>query len=74
MQVRGALGSRTNRLELSLNRTQAAMVETQAQTSKVEDADLVETIVKQNAQQMVLEAALATTARSLDSTLLNFLR
>ena len=74
LQVRGALGSRTNRLELSLNRLQATIVDTQEQRSKIEDADLVETIVEQNAQQMMLEAALATMARSLDTTLLNFLR
>ena len=49
-------------------------MDTQGQKSKIEDADLVETIVEQNAQQTVLEAALATMARSLDTTLLNFLR
>lgn len=74
LQVRGNLGSTANRLQLSLNRLDVRTAATVEQQSRIEDADFVETIVKQSAQQTVLEAALSTTARSFDTTLLNFLR
>lgn len=74
LSVRGQLGSTANRLDLTRQRLDLSSLASQEQLSALEDADIVETIVDLNAQEAVYQAALATVARSIQSTLINFLR
>ncbi len=74
LTVRGQLGATSNRLELTRNRLDGAGLSAREQLSGLEDADFVDTLVRLNAQEAALEAALGTVARSIQSTLLNFLR
>ena len=73
LQIRGQLASATRRLEGTRDRLEQADIAEKQQLTEIEDADIVETIVNLNAQQMVYEAALASAARGMSMTLLNFL-
>lgn len=71
---RGKLGATANRLEITRTRLESAGIADQTLLSEIEEGDLIETIVDLNAQENTYQAALAATARSVQSTLVQFLR
>ena len=66
-------GARMNRLELVQQRLEDQLLSFQTQLSETEEADFVETIVRMNAQQSAMEAALHAGARVLQPSLLDFI-
>ena len=66
-------GAKMNRLELIGQRLEDRLLTFQEHLSDTEDADLVEAIVRMNAQQTALEAALNAGARVLQPSLLDFI-
>lgn len=74
LTTRGLLGATENRLRLTRDRLEQQNITQLQQRAEIEDTDVVDTVVRLRAQESVLEAALATTARSIQVTLLDFLR
>lgn len=68
------IGARAARLESVKERALDNDMNLRTMLSQVEDADLVDALVKMQAQQNAYEAALSTTAKILPMSLLNFLR
>lgn len=74
LSAMGALGSRTARLDDTQERLLDLEVHLNGLLSRIEDADLTETVIEMNRAELTLQAAQATGARLLQQTLLNFLR
>jgi flagellar hook-associated protein 3 FlgL len=72
--ARSRIGVATNRVETVLNTNLARQTSIQADLSKAEDIDLVEGITDVNRQQAAYQAALGATAKSLQQSLVDFLR
>ncbi len=68
------VGARYNRLETMKTRTDDMQLTLKDQLSNVEDIDLPKTIVDLQLQQTAYQAALAATAKSIQPSLLDFLR
>lgn len=68
------IGARAARLESVKARALDDDMNLRTMLSQVEDVDMVEALVKMQAQQNAYEAALSTTAKILPMSLLNFLR
>lgn len=73
LETRATVGGRIRRLEISERRTQLEVFEFQALISQEGDTDLAEAIVRFNAQQTTYQAALQTSARLLQTSILDFL-
>jgi flagellar hook-associated protein 3 FlgL len=71
--ARGAIGSRILSLELTQNRLELEQLELEKLRSETRDVDLAEAATRFHLQQTILEAALASAARILDTHLLKFL-
>lgn len=68
------IGSRQTQLERASAALADRKIDVTSQRSRVEDVDLAETILQLSVQSTVYQAALATTARVLPPTLVDFLR
>lgn len=68
------LGSRYVRLQLTENRLGSQKTDMEELLSINEDADLVDTIVRFNASQVIYNASLSAASRIVQNTLLDFLR
>jgi flagellar hook-associated protein 3 FlgL len=71
--VNAAVGNRIRHLESIGETLDAAALNYDAERSKLEDADLAEAVVEFNVAENVYQAALASTARILQFSLVNFL-
>ena len=71
---RTEIGAKVNRLENTQARLESANINFTNLLSKTEDLDIAETIVHLKAQENVYRAALATGARIIQPTLIDFLR
>lgn len=74
LNVRANVGASINRLESSRDRQQLIQVRLSDLLSKTEDTDFTEAITKFTNQQTVLQSALAAGARTVQSSLLDYLR
>jgi len=72
--VRSAVGAKVNRLEKNIERLGTMEVNYSGLLSKNEDADIAEVVMRLKMNEHVYEAALATGARILQTTLVNYLR
>jgi len=72
--VRAALGAKANRLERNIERLDIMDVNYSGLLSKNEDTDIAEAVMRLKMHEHVYEAALATSARILQTTLVNYLR
>ena len=68
------LGSRYVRLQLTENRLSGQKTEMEELLSLNEDADLVETIIRFNAAQVIYNASLSAASKVVQNSLLDFLR
>ncbi|GIO86567.1 flagellar hook-associated protein FlgL [Paenibacillus faecis] len=68
------IGARMNRFELMINRIQDEQVNVKEQRSNVADVDFSEAIVDLKMKENVLQAALSTGARIMQTSLVDFLR
>ncbi|HAA89985.1 MAG TPA: flagellar hook-associated protein FlgL [Peptococcaceae bacterium] len=74
IETRGELGARINRAEMALDRMQQQQIKQIELLASAEDADIAETIVDLKAQENVYRVCLATGARIIMPTLIDFLR
>lgn len=74
LAVRAEVGARVNRLELTKSRLDDADINFTGLLSKTEDVDVAQTIMELKNQENVYRAALATGARIIQPTLVDFLR
>jgi flagellar hook-associated protein 3 FlgL len=74
INVRSEIGARTNRVDLIDQRMQDLSYNLTSLQSKVEDADMAETIMKYNQDQSVYQASLSTGAKIIQQTLVDYLR
>jgi flagellar hook-associated protein 3 FlgL len=72
--LRGEGAAKINRLELAQSRFQAQTIALGDQRSKLEDVDMAEAITTLTMREAVYNAALATGARVIQPTLVDFLR
>ena len=72
--LRGEGAAKINRLELTQSRFQAQTIALGEQRSKIEDVDMAEAITTLTMRESVYKAALATGARVIQPTLVDFLR
>ncbi len=72
--LRGEGAAKINRLELTQSRFQAQSIALGDQRSKIEDVDMAEAITNLTMRESVYKAALATGARVIQPTLVDFLR
>jgi flagellar hook-associated protein 3 FlgL len=72
--LRGEGAAKVNRLELTQSRFQAQTIALGDQRSKIEDVDMAEAITTLTMRESVYKAALATGARVIQPTLVDFLR
>ena len=72
--LRGEGAAKINRLELTQSRFQAQTIALGEQRSKIEDVDMAEAITSLTMRESVYKAALATGARVIQPTLVDFLR
>ncbi len=68
------MGARTNRVALVENSLTELGLSRTALLSTLEDSDTIEALTRLSQQEVAFQAALATTARIIQSTLLDFLR
>jgi len=73
LSQRATLGARSKRMEMSLQREEEAKVNLTALRSKLEDADLAESTMNFKMQEFVYQAALATAAKSIQPSLIDYL-
>jgi flagellar hook-associated protein 3 FlgL len=73
-QLRAAVGSTTNRLEIARDRLAELEESSGAMLSETEDADMAKTMVEFSMQQSVYQSALKSGANIVQSSLLDFLR
>ncbi|MBY0163236.1 flagellar hook-associated protein FlgL [Paenibacillus lautus] len=73
-EARSEIGAKTNRVDLINNRLGDLEMNLTAMQSKVEDADYAETIMKLKQDESVYQASLATSAKIMQVSLLDYLR
>jgi flagellar hook-associated protein 3 FlgL len=74
LQARGEIGARMRRVDLASERLEGDVVRLQTQIAEVEDADLTKEAVDLQMRDVAMQAALSATAKSLTTSLLEFLR
>jgi len=74
LNVRSSIGAKVNRLERNIERMGIMEVNYSGLLSKNEDADIAEVMMQLKMNEHVYQAALATGARILQTTLVNYLR
>lgn len=65
-------GSVMNNLSLAENRLDSVILELKTQVSRSEDADIAETIVKYEAEELAYQAAMQSASRMLNMNILNY--
>ncbi|ACX68077.1 flagellar hook-associated protein FlgL [Paenibacillus sp. FSL H8-0457] len=73
-EARSEIGAKTNRVDLIFNRLGDLEINLTAMQAKVEDADYAETIMKLKQDESVYQASLATSAKIMQISLLDYLR
>ena len=73
LQIRGEIGAKVNRLEKNLERMELMDINFRELLSKIEDTDYAEVTMNLMMQESVYQAALATSARIMRSTLVNYI-
>lgn len=68
------VGARSNRVEAIENRIQDTMIDLEARLSKIEDIDYAEAIIKLKSEESVYQASLASSAKIIQPSLMDFLR
>lgn len=74
LSVRASLGARSQRMEMGLDRVSSDNINLTGIQSQLEDVDLAEVTMNYAMQENVYRAALATGARTMQPSLLDFLR
>jgi flagellar hook-associated protein 3 FlgL len=74
LELRGSLGATTNRFMVTRDRLEDGLIRQREMLANTEDVDILEVIVNLSAQEAVFDAALATAARAVQNTLMDFLR
>ncbi len=74
LSIRGEIGAKTNRLEMTVNRIGKDTLNFTKLLSKNEDADMSEVIMNLKMDENVYRASLAATARAIQPSLVDFLR
>ncbi|KIL40649.1 flagellar hook protein FlgL [Gordoniibacillus kamchatkensis] len=74
LNVRAEVGARSNRIDLMDSRMKDLNVNLTSLDSKVEDADIAETITKLKADENVYQASLSVGAKVIQPTLIDYLR
>ncbi len=73
LKVRGEIGAKVNRLEKNIERIELMNVNFKELLSKTEDADYAEVSMNLKMQEGVYQAAMATGARIIQNTLVNYI-
>jgi len=73
VRIRGETGARVQEIESRQNRMEDQNIATKALLSSLEDVDMAEAITRFQTLQTALEAVLATTGRTLGTSLLDYL-
>ncbi|SME94849.1 flagellar hook-associated protein FlgL [Paenibacillus barengoltzii] len=73
-EARSEVGAKTNRVELINNRLDDLEINLTSMQTKVEDADYAEVILKLKQDESVYQASLATSAKIMQTSLLDYLR
>jgi len=74
LNITAEIGGKVNRLELTLDRLAEDNLNFTSLLSDNEDVDMAETLIKFSAQEVVYQAALASSSKIIQPTLLDFLR
>lgn len=74
LQYRGDVGSKVRRIELAETRLQDENLQLQTMIGELEDADFVDSVAQLQIRDSALQAALAAVGKSLNMSLLDFLR
>ncbi|MPZ98534.1 MAG: flagellar hook-associated protein 3 [Dehalococcoidia bacterium] len=74
LELRGDVGARVRRLELTETRLQDTEVTLRQHVAEIEEADMAEALVELQMRETALQAALGATGRSLNMSLMDFLR
>ncbi|WP_300299508.1 flagellar hook-associated protein FlgL [Anaerosolibacter sp.] len=74
LSIRGEVGSKVNRAELTLNRIQKDIVNVTGLLSKNEDADMAEVIMQFKNDENIYRASLSTGAKAIQPTLIDFIK
>lgn len=74
LNLRAAVGAKSNRLEMSQNKSFAEKINYEELKSKLNDVDFAKIITEYKMQENVYQAALSTGARVIQPSLLDFLR
>lgn len=74
LSIRGEIGAKTNRMELTTNRIDNDYLNFTNLLSKNEDADMAEVIMQFKNDENVYRAALSTGAKAIQPTLIDFIR
>ncbi|RME60820.1 MAG: flagellar biosynthesis protein FlgL, partial [Caldilineae bacterium] len=72
--AQSSIGARMQRVDRVLERLDQRVIDLKSLYSQFVDADMAETIAEMNAEQQAYEMSLATSARILPRSLLDFLR
>lgn len=73
-EARSEIGAKTNRVDLIVSRLGDMEINLTSLQSKTEDADMAEVILKYQQNESVYQASLATSAKIIQNTLLDYLR
>ena len=74
LQLRAELGAKINRLDLTERRLEDGIINTRELLSENQDTDMAETIMELRMEESVYQASLATGARVIQPTLVDFLQ
>jgi len=74
LNIQAEIGGKVNRLELTLDRLAEDNLNFTDLLSNNEDVDMAETLIKFSAQEVVYQAALSSSSKIIQPTLLDFLR
>lgn len=73
LSVRSQIGAKVQRLVRTVERYESMDVNLNSLLSKIEDADIAETTMNMMMKESVYQAALATGARIIQNTLVNYI-
>jgi flagellar hook-associated protein 3 FlgL len=73
LKVRGEIGAKVNRIEKNIERMDLMNINFKELLSKIEDTDYAEVTMDLKMQESVYQAALATSARIIQNTLVNYI-
>jgi len=72
LKIRGEIGAKVNRIEKNIERMDLMNINFKELLSKIEDTDYAEVTMNLKMQESVYQAALATSARIMQNTLVNY--